>query len=154
MAHYLELLTDAGLLTGLKKYANQQHRRRASSPKLNVLNTALMTAISGYSFEEAQADRSYWGRLVESTVGAHLYNAGVPDYHLYYWRDGHDEVDFILEKGNRVVAIEVKSGSNNSNHRGLDIFNKRFQPYRSILVGDNGIPLDTFLLTDLDEWFT
>ena len=153
LAHYLDLLTDAGLLTGLKKYANQPVRRRASSPKLNVLNTALMTVTSGYSFEQAQADRTYWGRLVESAVGAHLYNHGVPECHLYYWRDGQHEVDFIMKKGNRIIAIEVKSGSGAGARRGLDAFSEQFQPHRKILVGDNGMPLDTFLLTDPSEWF-
>ena len=153
LAHYLDLLTQAGLLAGLEKYANQPQRRRASSPKLNVLNTALMSVASGYSYEEARQDRSYWGRLVESAVGAHLYNHSIPDCKLYYWRDGHDEVDFILSKGKRIIAIEVKAGTGKAPRRGLDIFSQRFKPHRKILVGDQGVPLDTFLLTDPKEWF-
>ena len=153
LAHYLDLLTQAGLLTGLEKYANQPQRRRASSPKLNVLNTALMSVTSGYSFEEALQDRSYWGRLVESAVGAHLYNRSIPDCKLYYWRDGHDEVDFILVKGKRAIAIEVKSGTGSVQGRGLNIFSERFKPHDTMLVGGEGEPLDTFLLTDPNEWF-
>ena len=153
LAHYLDLLTQAGLLTGLEKYANQPQRRRASSPKLNVLNTALMSVMSGYSFEEARQDRSYWGRLVESAVGAHLYNRSIPDCKLYYWRDGHDEVDFILVKGKRVIAVEVKTGTGNVQVRGLNTFSERFKPHRGIIVGAQGVPLDTFLLTDPNEWF-
>ena len=153
LAHYLDLLTQAGLLTGLEKYANQPQRRRASSPKLNVLNTALMSVMSGYSFEEARQDRSYWGRLVESAVGAHLYNRSIPDCKLYYWRDGHDEVDFILVKGKRIIAVEVKSGTGNVQVRGLNTFSERFKPHRGIIVGAQGVPLDTFLLTDPKEWF-
>ena len=153
LAHYLDLLTQAGLLTGLEKYANQPQRRRASSPKLNVLNTALMSVMSGYSFEEARQDRSYWGRLVESAVGAHLYNRSIPDCKLYYWRDGHDEVDFILVKGKRVIAVEVKTGTGNVQVRGLNTFSERFKPHRGIIVGAQGVPLDTFLLTDPSEWF-
>ena len=153
LAHYLDLLTKAGLLTGLGKYANQPQRRRASSPKLNVLNTALMSVTSGYMFEEARQDRSYWGRLVESAAGAHLYNRSIPDCKLYYWRDGHDEVDFILVKGNRIIAIEVKSGSSKTPRRGLDTFSQRFKPHNKIVVGEQGVPLDTFLLTDPNEWF-
>ena len=153
LAHYLDLLTQAGLLTGLEKYANQPQRRRASSPKLNVLNTALMSVTSGYTFEEAQQDRSYWGRLVESAAGAHLYNCSIPDCKLYYWRDGHDEVDFILAKGNRIIAIEVKSGIGKTPRRGLDTFSQRFKPHNKIIVGEQGVPLDTFLLTDPNEWF-
>ena len=153
LAHYLDLLTRAGLLTGLKKYANQPQRRRASSPKLNVLNTALMSVTSGYTFEEAQQDRSYWGRLVESAAGAHLYNRSIPDCKLYYWRDGHDEVDFVLVKGKRNIAIEVKTGVGKAPMRGLNTFSRRFKPHHKILVGDQGMPLDTFLLTDPSEWF-
>ena len=151
LAHYLDLLTQAGLLAGLEKYANQPQRRRTSSPKLNVLNTALMSAMSGYSYEEARQDRSYWGRLVESAVGAHLYNRIIPDGKLYYWRDGHDEVDFILVKGKRIIAIEVKTGTGKAPRRGLDTFSQRFKPHHTILVGEQGVPLDTFLLTDPGE---
>lgn len=151
LAHYLDLLTQAGLLAGLEKYANQPQRRRTSSPKLNVLNTALMSAMSGYSYEEARQDRSYWGRLVESAVGAHLYNRSIPDCKLYYWRDGHDEVDFVFAKGKRIIAIEVKSGTGKAPRRGLDTFSQRFKPHNKILVGDQGVPLDTFLMTDPEE---
>ncbi len=74
LARYVDLLSNAGLMTGLTKYAGGGHRRRSSSPKLNDLNTALMAVVSGYTFEEAGADRSHWGRLVESAAGAHLFN--------------------------------------------------------------------------------
>ena len=154
LAHYLDLLTVAGLLTGLAKYASGIPGRRASSPKLNVLNTALMTAQSDYSFEEARSDRSYWGRLVESAVGAHLYNLGFPDYQLFYWREGSNEVDFVLKRGRRLLAIEVTTGDRGGRHRGLEAFSKEFKPHREILVGDKGMPLVDFLsTTDLEELF-
>jgi AAA domain len=71
LAHYINLLADAGLLVGLQKYAGQEHRRRASIPKLNVLNTSLMAVASGYTKFEAKADRSYWGRSAHiSTIPA------------------------------------------------------------------------------------
>ena len=46
LARYLDLLADAGLLAGLSKYARSLPQR-GSSPKLNVLNTALMTGRFG-----------------------------------------------------------------------------------------------------------
>ena len=154
LAHYLDLLTVAGLLTGLAKYANGIPGGRASSPKLNVLNTALMTEQSDYSFEEAYADRSYWGRMVESAVGAHLYNLGFPDYQLFYWREGSNEVDFVLKKGSRLLAIEVKTGDRGGGHPGLEAFSREFNPHREILVGDKGMPLVDFLsTTDLEDLF-
>ena len=122
LARYLYLLSRVGLLAGLPKYHKSLHRRRASSPKLNVLNTSIMTAASGYSFNEARNDRSFWGRIVESAVGAHLFNTATSDTRVHYWRDGNDEVDFVLERGPRVVAIEVKSGAKAPLTRGMDEF--------------------------------
>jgi len=154
IAHYLDLLSGAGLLVGLSKYAGQQHRRRASSPKLNVLNTSFMAVDSGYSFEEAQADRTFWGRLVESTVGAHLFNTGTPDIKLFYWRESPYEVDFVLVRGQRIVSIEVKSTPHGDNAVGVSAFWERFHPERHLLVGgQGGIPLEEFLQYPADYWF-
>jgi len=153
LAHYLELLSKAGLLVGLQKYAGQQHRRRSSSPKLNVLNTSFMAVNSGYSFEEAQADRTFWGRLVESTVGAHLFNTGMPDIMLYYWRNSPHEVDFVLELGHKLISIEVKTTSKNDNSAGITAFHENFAPESSLLVGGKGIPLEEFLTHPSSYWF-
>ncbi|GMQ87998.1 MAG: ATP-binding protein [Gammaproteobacteria bacterium] len=153
LAHYLDLLSNAGLLAGLAKYAGQQHRRRGSSPKLNVLNTSFMAVNSGYSFEEAQADRTFWGRLVESTVGAHLFNTGMPDIRVHYWRKSPYEVDFVLEKGRRIVGIEVKSTPQHDNSVGLTVFQENFAPERTLLVGGQGIPLEEFLTQPASYWF-
>ena len=153
LARYLDLLSNAGLIAGLPKYAVSASRRRASSPKLNVLNTALMTAEAGYTFEEARADRTFWGRLVESAVGAHLFNTATDNIRLYYWRDGAQEVDFVLQRGTRVIAVEVKSGLNTKSVRGMKAFGQRFSPSRSLLVGEGGIPLAEFLTAPAPYWF-
>jgi predicted AAA+ superfamily ATPase len=140
LAHYLELLTGAGMLTGLQKYAANEVRERASSPKLQVLNTALLSAPSRLSFEEARKDREYWGRLTESAVGAHLINSAAGmGVELFYWRERSREVDFVLRSGKTVVAIEVKSGARKEGLPGMDAFDKTFQPQRKLLAGGDGI---------------
>ena len=153
LARYLDLLASAGLLAGLPIHSNQPHRRQGSSPKLNVLNTALMTAGSGYSFDEAKADRTFWGRVVESAVGAHLYNTAASDISLQYWRKGQHEVDFVLQRGPRVVAIEVKSGPQRRDISGMAEFERQFRPVRSLVVGADGIPLNEFLSEPAEHWF-
>ena len=152
LARYLELLSTAGLLAGLAKYARSPIRTRASTPKLNVLNPALMTAGSGYTYAEAQSDRSFRGRVVESAVGAHLLSTADSNMRVYYWREGVDEVDFVLQRGPRIVAIEVKSSRNPRRSRGMETFVQRFKPARKVLVGDEGIPLNEFLVAPASRW--
>ena len=153
LAHYLELLAGAGLIEGLQKFASQQVRQRGSSPKFAVFNTALISAQSNKSFSEAQLDRSFWGRLVESTVGAHLLNSiRAAQIELSYWRQGDLEVDFVLKHGDSITAIEVKSNTDTINRSGMDLFVKEFKPSRVLLVGDKGIPLADFLASPLTDF--
>ncbi|RLJ21309.1 AAA family ATPase [bacterium endosymbiont of Escarpia laminata] len=152
LAHYLDLLSQAGLLTGVSKYAGQKHRQRASSPKLNALNTALISALAGYTFQEAQNDRTFWGRLVESAVGAHLINTASDNCTIHYWRESPDEVDFVLSNLRGLVAIEVKSGATFSTPKGLNVFTTKFKAARQLIVGEGGVPLAEFLSHPADDW--
>lgn len=153
LAHYLDLLAGAGMVCGLPKYAGDVARSRGSSPKLQVLNTALMTAGSGLSLAAARADREFWGRLAESSVGAHLANtAMLGECTLHYWRERNHEVDFIVQAGQRLTAIEVKSGRAPQAHAGTAAFAQAFKPQRSLLVGGDGIALEDFLLQPARHW--
>lgn len=153
LANYLGLLSSAGMLTGLQKYVGAAARRRGSSPKLQVLNTALMTALSGHSPAEARNDHEFWGRLVESAVGAHLANAAAAGVgELFYWRDRNREVDFVLRSGRRLVAIEIKSGRSSVTQPGMAAFAEAFRPTRKLLVGGDGISIETFLSKPVEYW--
>lgn len=154
LAHYLDLLNGAGLLTGLQKFANQNVRRRGSSPKFAVYNNALMSAQSGKNFIEAMSDKAFLGRLVESAVGAHLLNSiRGTQIELFYWKEGDKEVDFVLQLGEKLIALEVKSNQESIQHSGIDAFVKQFKPDRILLVGDQGIPLKSFLSTTPNSLF-
>jgi predicted AAA+ superfamily ATPase len=111
LSHYLQLLSQAFLITGLPAYSGTEIRRRASSPKLLIQNNALITASVPRTLEKPDADPAWRGRLVENAVGSTLLQTyTTPATHLHYWRDGDLEVDFVLTHGPRLLAIEVKSG--------------------------------------------
>ena len=153
LAHYLDLLAGAGMITGLQKFTGDVARQRGSSPKLQVLNTALMTAQSGLTLKEARADREFWGRLTESAVGAHLANAAATGVcEVFYWRDRDKEVDFVVRAGRSLVAVEVKSGRVREGQAGLAAFAQAFKPKRALLIGGDGIPVEHFLSRPLEAW--
>jgi predicted AAA+ superfamily ATPase len=153
LAHYLQLLQGAGMVAGLSKFSHGKVRQRGSSPKLQVLNTALMTVTSGMNFQDTRKDGDAWGRLVESAVGAHLLGDTLgKDIEVTYWRDRNMEVDFVLQQGKSIVGIEVKSGRRREALNGIAAFRKQFNPLRTLLVGGDGIPLKEFLSTPVDQW--
>lgn len=154
LAHYLNLLSASGLLTGLQKYSGSQIRQRSSSPKFLVLNNALISAQSNLSFEEARSNKDYWGRLIETAVGSYLLN-GITgtNLKLMYWREGAKEVDFIFDNGGKITALEVKSGRLRESLAGIETFNSLYEPKRKLLIGQKGIPLEEFFLTPAAQWF-
>ncbi|MBR6054064.1 MAG: ATP-binding protein [Bacteroidales bacterium] len=143
---YLNLLSQAGLVCGLNKFAIDMARKKNSVPKHQVYNNALKNIYCDKPFEEAILDRKLWGRLFESAVGAHIISyAFAGEYKVYYWRTNPGcEVDYVLEKKGRLVAIEVKSNDDEWNN-GLTEFKKTFNPSFSLVVGRGGMLAEDFL---------
>ena len=152
LAHYLDLLAKTSLIESLPLYSSSFGHWRRHSPKLNVLNTALVTACAPHSFAAARSDRRFWGRLVESAVGAHLSNTKEFRMRLSYWRRNGGEVDFVLNFDQKLFAVEVKSGRIKS-RRGLDAFRKNYKKTTQVAIGPGGVPLEKFLSTSAETLF-
>ncbi len=153
LAHYLELLAGAGMVIGLQKFAGKRVKQRGSSPKLQVLNTALISAQSNMSFSAALTNRNFWGRLIETAIGAHLVNNTIgTKAEVFYWRERGSEVDFILRHGKDIVAIEVKSGKTKDSIAGIEAFSSIFKPKKKLLIGGSGISTEEFLSTNVMPW--
>ena len=148
LSHYIQLLDSAGLLSGLEKYAVDKARQRGSIPKWQVQNSALFSVFSPFLFEQVRANPVEWGRWVETAVGVHLSrSAQLGQLKLFYWREGNDEVDFVLQRGGQVVALEVKSGRSQS-APGMVAFSRKVVSSKVLLVGQSGIPWADFLRAD------
>ena len=152
LVNYLEVLGESKLLIGLQKYAVDKSRKYRSIPKLQVFNNALLTAMTdGMTYEKAYTHPTLWGRWVESTVGCYLLDkADELECQLYYWRESDEEVDFVVARGESLVAIEVKSGRRQHN-TGLSTFRNMYHPQCSLVVGGEAMPLEQFFTGDLSN---
>lgn len=151
LAHYLHLLEGAGMACGLQKYMGQVVRQRASSPKLQVFNNALLGSVavlSGDSLASLQQQPERWGRFVESAVGAELLARHLTHQStqpcIHYWNDGQREVDYVLHQGPDLFALEVKSGVHTGNVSGLAAFCAAHPAARPLVLGTGGLPLATW----------
>lgn len=145
LSHYLNLLDTAGLLSGIEKYAANIIRKRSSSPRFQVHNNALLSAQKNEYFNEIVQKPAEWGRIIESSVGAHLINHSISqNYKVYYWRERNDEVDFVLERHGKIIAIEVKSNYS-ENSKGLEAFKNKYNPDKIYLLSNRGLSWQEFL---------
>jgi len=105
----------------------------------------LLSAQQTSVFKEIIEKPVDWGRIVESAVGTHLVNQAVREqYSVYYWRDRNDEVDFILERQGKIIAIEVKSSFSN-NKKGMDAFKNKFNPHKIYFIDNKALSWSDFL---------
>lgn len=148
LAQYLGMLETAYIVSGLELFSRGQVRRRGSSPKLILWNNALINGLSLKGYEETVADSVWWGRLVENAVGAHLLNSlAGKNVAVTYWRQGADEVDFVLSSGRRLIALEVKSGRSGRTS-GLEAFKHKYPQAEVCVIGGAGMPLEEFFSGD------
>lgn len=153
LAGYLHLLDECGLLCGLQKYAEDNARKYNSVPKFQVYNNALRNVYADEDYSDVIENPKSWGRYVESAIGAYLVSqAQILDYKVYYWREKGDEVDFVLVRRRKKVAIEVKSGRRTTN-AGLAKFTGAYKPFRALVVGSGGLSFEEFLSMDLNLLF-
>jgi uncharacterized protein len=150
IAHYLRLLGDVGLLTGLEKYSGSRVRQRGSSPKLLALDPGLLTAMSGQK-ADADVEGEEWGRRVETAIGAHLLNTAPRGLQVSWWRERDHEVDFVLADGQRLLGIEVSAGHRKASLPGLGAFASAYRSARTLLIGAQGLSIETVLNSTADE---
>jgi predicted AAA+ superfamily ATPase len=155
LARYLLLLGQAGLLAGLNKYSAKPIIEKLSIQKLQVYNTALISALRPESFTDASGDPVLWGHMVESSVGAYLINQAneYPNIKLFYWREKNAEMDFVLAYGKKILGIEVKSNTEKISAINRGKFLSCFPGACLILVGDSGIPFEEFTQIPLPGLF-
>lgn len=146
IAHYLDLLSAAGLLTGLKKYDEKLLKQKSSSPRMLVHDTALMTAASGERREALLGNAERRGHVVESAIGAYLLARSKQEHFtLNWWREGNNEVDFVVSRGKKRTAIEVKSGRVKGLN-GLGAFAQKYPGTYTLVIGSDAFPIEDFLL--------
>ena len=154
--NYLDILNKSMIVQALQNYSPSRVKEKQSVPKMQVFNNAFRNRFGTFSFDEARVDPAEWGRLVESAVGAHLANrAMTDDYELFYWRnERRQECDYVLRKGQALVAIEVKSGSVDKTV-GFEKFKEQFADNvtAAFIVGPHTLPLDDFFIMDLKSLF-
>lgn len=154
--NYLDILNKSMIVQPLQNYSPSRVKEKQSVPKMQVFNNAFRNRFGTFSFDEARVDPAEWGRLVESAVGAHLANrAMTDDYELFYWRnERRQECDYVLRKGQALVAIEVKSGSVDKTV-GFEKFKEQFADNvtAAFIVGPHALPLDDFFIMDLKSLF-
>ncbi len=109
----MALLEQVYLVSTLQAWYTNALKRIAKTPKLHFLDSGLLAAARGLTFDRTKAHRSVFGALLESFVFSEVLKlTDASDLRLtpYHFRDQQmHEVDIVLERDDgMIVGIEVK----------------------------------------------
>lgn len=136
VAHYLALLHEAYLVAPLEKYSTQAIRRRASPPKLVVLNNALLSAMHPDGPPDPTKEPERFGFWVENACLGFAINQG---QQVAYWREEPQEVDAVLDGSWGKWAVEVKTGKFDAQVlHGLLEFCRRHPAFKPLVLCASG----------------
>ena len=115
---YLKLLEVSNIISRTPAYYPSRTKRITKSPKLFFIDPGLCIYLSGYYDEESLRNARELGSFFETMVHMHIKIASellVPKAKVFYWRTTNGkEVDFVVEHGKKLLAIETKLTQNPS----------------------------------------
>jgi len=141
---YLGLLEASFLVRRLPPFLKNRSTRLIKSPKLYVSDSGLAAYLTGVESLEPTRDERLRGALFETYVAqnlAGLLDAHLPDAQLAYWHEqGRHEVDFVIESGRKVFAVEVKTAARwtEDDFSGLRTFVDRTPACAAAILAYNG----------------
>ena len=111
---WLTVLQASHLVALLPPYHRNFGKRLVKSPKLYFLDSGLLCYLMRIASPDDLQHHALRGAIFETWVVSetlkHRFNRGL-SADLYFWRDNHGlEVDLVFEHGQRLQAVECKSG--------------------------------------------
>mgnify|MGYP001611828560 FL=1 len=111
LGRYINILETTNLFMKVKPYSKNISVRLIKSPRIFCIDTGLTASLAGYSASE-NIPATFMGALLESYVLLNLIAmTSLLGGEVFFFRTQggkEKEVDFVIEKENRLVAVEVK----------------------------------------------
>lgn len=124
---YLDAMEKSYLITVIRPFFTNKNKELSKQPKIYMLDTGLRNIII--------KDFKVNGKIFENYILTELIKYG---YAPKYWRTKTKlEVDFIIEKENEIIPIEVKLTETKIG-RGLKSFIELYSPKRAYIAIFNG----------------
>lgn len=128
----IDWLAAAGIVVKCDKiehgFMPPEAYRDLSAFKLYMSDAGLLTAKSGVipmTLLTGREENTFAGAIAENFIAQNLLARG---YRLYYWASsGQAEVDFLIQRGDSLIPVEVKSGRH-TRSRSLSVYREKYHP--------------------------
>ncbi|NLO03926.1 MAG: ATP-binding protein [Bacteroidales bacterium] len=145
ISSWISVLEASFIVFRLQPYHKNFNKRIVKMPKLYFYDTGLAVALMGVENDSQLKLHPFRGNLFENLVVVEFlkkrYNKGKTN-NLYFWRDNTgNEIDLIIDQGDNLVPIEIKSGQTISTEfmKGIKFWNKLTRTEGGYIVYDGNM---------------
>jgi len=116
---YIDILEQTFVIRSLKPYIKNVKKRMVKSPKIYIRDTGLLHALLNIQTSDELFGNTIYGSSFESYVVENIcYN--LKNWNPYFYRTSSGaELDLVLEKAGRIIAIEIKASPSAKINRGF-----------------------------------
>ena len=142
--NYVELLQSTFMVEIVQPFLANTGKRLVKAPKVYISDTGITTALLDLKDFHALSGHPVFGSLWESLVLANI-KGHFPGVEISFYRTSHGaEIDFILSKGSKLIAIECKASMSPSLTRGTHIAIADLNPLKTLIVSplEKGYPYE------------
>lgn len=116
---YIDVLKNTFMIRTLQPYYINIKKRVIKTPKLFFRDTGVLHALLNINSYDQLFAHPIYGHSWEALVIENIINVFNNWDHFYYRTAKGNELDLVLQKGNRIIAIEIKSSSTPSVGKGF-----------------------------------
>jgi len=136
ITHYLDILEGTFILTQLQAYSSNAKKRLVKSPKIYMNDTGLLHTLLGLETMNDLLGHPVFGSSFESVVVTNILK-NFPKHEASFYRSSSgNEIDLVLEKGNRKICVEIKASSSPKVSKGFFEALKFLNPDEAFVVAN------------------
>ena len=150
---YMEILEQMFVLRSIRPYYRNVKKRLIKTPKVYIRDTGILHALLGLEQMNDLLGHPIMGNSFESHVIENIM-ASHPRWNYSFYRDSSgNEINLVMEKGSRLIAVEIKCSTSPKLEKGFWNAHKFLKPHKSFVVAwvDSTYPgKDGIVMTNLD----
>jgi len=109
---YVDIFKNTFMIRLLQPYHTNIKKRLIKSPKIYIRDTGILHSLLGIHTQNELYNHPVYGSSFETTVIENCI-ANFNNFEPYFYRDSNgNEIDLILKKANKIIAIEIKAATN------------------------------------------
>ena len=152
---YIQILSQTFLVRLLLPFETNLKKRLVKAPKVYIRDSGILHSLLDIDSMNELLGHPVYGTSFEGFVIENIITR-FPRWSFYFYRTKSGaEIDLVMKKGKKIIAIEIKASTSPKLEKGFFIACKDIKATKKYLIApvDTGYPIKDVMVTNLFDFF-